>query len=177
MKSKIVIILVVLSITVLGAGVTYSYFVANKNGSTGTNDIAKFIFNNTVSDSLNIPLLDFKPGDIKTYDFKISNSDEELDKTSDVTIDYELTILTPHYIPLIIELYKEDTLLMTCDESKTRNANNELVCKTPIQELIYEEESEDNYQLKVTFDSNYNTEEYANLIDYINIEIKSYQKV
>ena len=66
---------------------------------------------------------------------------------------------------------------MTCDETKNRNDNNELVCKTPIQELIYEEESEDNYQLKVTFDNNYNTEEYANLIDYINIEIKSYQKV
>ena len=35
----------------------------------------------------------------------------------------------------------------------------------------------DDYVLKVTFDSNYSDEAYSNLIDYINIEIKSYQKV
>ena len=175
MKTKIVIILSILAITVLGAGMTYSYFIAGKTGTTN-NDIAKFIFNDTVMDSLSIPLMEFKPGDAKTYDFKISNSDSN-DTVSDVTINYELTILTPHYIPLVIELYKEDTLILTCDETKSRNANNELVCSTAVQELEYDEKSEDNYELVVTFDSNYNTLDYANLIDYINIDIKSYQKV
>lgn len=175
MKTKIVIILSILAITVLGAGMTYSYFVAGKSGSSN-NDIAKFIFNDTVMDSLSIPLMEFKPGETKTYDFKISNSDDS-DVVSDVTINYELTILTPHYIPLVIELYKEDTLLMTCDETKTRNENNELVCQTEVLELAYNEKTEDNFQLVVTFDSNYNTLDYANLIDYINIDIKSYQKV
>ena len=175
MKTKIVIILSILAITVLGAGMTYSYFVAGKSGSSN-NDIAKFIFNDTVMDSLSIPLMEFKPGETKTYDFKISNSDDS-DVVSDVTINYELTILTPQYIPLVIELYKEDTLLMTCDETKTRNENNELVCQTEVLELAYNEKTEDNFQLVVTFDSNYNTLDYANLIDYINIDIKSYQKV
>ena len=176
MKSKIIIILILVSVTLLGAGMTYSYFVANKSGSTTSKNIAKFIFDDNILDSLNIPLMDFKPGDEKTYDFKIGNSDA-LDTVSDVTIDYELTILTPHYIPLIIQLYKEETLILTCDETMNRNENNELICKTNVQELTHDQKSEDNYQLKVTFDDNYNTEEYANLIDYINIEIKSYQKV
>jgi hypothetical protein len=34
----------------------------------------------------------------------------------------------------------------------------------------------DNYKLKVTFPSQYNGEVYSDLVDYINIEIKSWQK-
>ena len=66
---------------------------------------------------------------------------------------------------------------MSCDESYSRNENNELVCNSPIQELSHDDENMDNYKLRVTFDGLYNDESFSNLIDYINIEIKSYQKV
>ena len=35
----------------------------------------------------------------------------------------------------------------------------------------------DDYELKVEFDEKYNEEEYSDLVDYIDIEIKSWQKV
>ena len=98
-------------------------------------------------------------------------------KTSDVTILYQLTILTPHFSPLIIQVYKGNELIMTCDENYSRNSNNALVCNTSVFELSHSGENVDNYKLRVTFDSRYNDLSYSNLIDYINIEIKSYQKV
>ena len=35
----------------------------------------------------------------------------------------------------------------------------------------------DNYKLKLEFPDTYSSEEYANLVDFIDIEIKSWQKV
>ena len=78
---------------------------------------------------------------------------------------------------MIIELYKDDELILTCDESYSRNDNNELVCNSSIQELSHDDENIDNYTLKITFDGLYSDESYSNLIDYVNIEVKSYQKV
>ena len=120
-------------------------------------------------------MIDLTPGQTEEYNFSVSNGSPDL--LSDVTIEYQLTILTPHFTPLIIELYKGEDLILSCDETYSRNENNELVCNSPVQELSYEEEELDNYTLRVTFDGLYSDESFSNLIDYINIEIKSYQKV
>ena len=66
---------------------------------------------------------------------------------------------------------------MTCDENYSRNSNNELVCNTEVFELSHSNAKTDDYKLKITFDDRYSDLSYADLIDYINIEIKSYQKV
>ena len=88
-----------------------------------------------------------------------------------------MTILTPHYAPLIIELYKDNELVLSCNETYSRNDNNELVCKTDVFELSHEKDEQNGFELKITFDKKYDSEEFANLVDYINLEIKSYQKV
>ena len=92
-----------------------------------------------------------------------------------------MTIKTFHLVPLNIELYKIDgeteTLLITCDETFSRNEDNELVCNLPIEELDYLKESKNNYKLRISFPKEYNDEIYSNLVDYIDIEIKSWQKV
>ena len=175
MKKKIIIISIAAFLILLIAGATYSYFVSNANMTSTNQHIAKFIFNSDSLDHLEIPLNGLKPGDVKEYEFEVSNNTDHV--ISDVNINYTLSLLTPHYMPLNIELYKDDTLLMTCDESYERNNQNELVCETETQELDYHEEVNDSYKLRITFDSNYNSLEYANLIDYLNIEIRSYQKV
>jgi len=84
-------------------------------------------------------------------------------------------------MPLVIELYKvvdvSEELILDCDETFARNASNELICNAPLQELGYATTETDSYNLKVTFPSNYNTEEYKDLVDYINLDIKSEQKI
>ena len=175
MKYKVLISLVVVMFFIFGIGITYSYFNSDVVLSGVDQRVAKFIFDTETLDRLELPLIDLTPGQYEEYSFSVGNGTDE--NYSDVTIEYQLTILTPHFTPLIIELYKDDTLVMSCDETYSRNENNELVCNSPIQELSHDDENMDDYKLRVTFDGLYNDIVYSNLIDYINIEIKSYQKV
>ena len=175
MKYKVLVGIILIEFLVLSVGLTYSYFNATSTASTVDQRLAHFVFDTETLDRLELPLIDMSPGVENTYNFSISNTSNDI--TSDVSIIYELTILTPHYTPLIIELYKGEDLVLTCDESYSRNDNNELVCNSLPQELSHDDEYSDDYQLRVTFDEEYDDEEYSNLIDYINIDIKSYQKV
>lgn len=177
-KYKILIIIVVFIMFVFTSGITYSFFHSTTTINTNQN-IAKFIFNTESLDALNIALSDLKPGDNKEYTFDISNQNNEV--TSDVIINYEMSIKTYHFIPLIIKLYKiEDsieTLVMNCDESYSRDSENKLVCNTDTIELSHTDSKIDTYKLKIEFPSEYNTTEYTSLVDFIDIEIKSWQKI
>lgn len=175
MRKKFIIILILVSLITLGASATYSFFTSDAIMTTVDQKVAKFIFESELFDNLEIPLSNMAPGDSKEINFSVSNSKNDL--TSDITIEYILTIKTPHYIPFVIELYKGDDKLLTCDESYSRNESNELVCHTEKQELSKENKLVDDYKLKITFDKKYNDYSYSELIDYINIELNSYQKV
>ena len=139
--------------------------------------ISEFYKEMTGKESVIRQFFDFARGRIaemgpdSVYNFSIGNGSE--DSYSDVTIEYQLTILTPHFTPLVIELYKGEDLVISCDETYSRNDNNELVCNSPVQELLCDEDYLDDYTLRVTFDGNYDSDVYSNLIDYINLEIKA----
>lgn len=175
MKYKILLGIILVEFFVLSLGLTYSYFNNSSTVNTVDQRLAHFVFETESLDRLELPMIDMTPGVENTFDFSISNTSNDV--TSDVSIVYELTILTPHYTPLIIELYKDEELVLSCDETYSRNDNNELVCNSSPLELSHDDEYSDDYQLKVTFDEEYDDEEYSNLTDYINIDIKSYQKV
>lgn len=159
-------------------GITYSFFHSSSTLTSTDQDIAKFVFNAENLNQIQLPLIDLNPGDNNEYAFSVSNN--QLEQVSDVSIQYQMTIKTYHVVPLVIEIYKLDgeleELVLNCDETYTRNADNELICNTPIQEMGYSSLILDNYKLKVSFPNQYNGEEYADLVDYINIEIKSWQK-
>lgn len=161
------------------SGITYSIF--HSEGTLNSNDrnIAKFIFNAESLDHLELPLVDLNPSDEKEYLFSVANKKE--DKISEVTIEYVITIKTYHLVPLNINLYKisgeEEELILTCDESYSRNDENEIICNSATQQLLHDNEQLDNYKLRVSFPEEYNDEKYANLVDFINLEIKSWQKI
>lgn len=176
--NKKVIIVIFIPLLIFGAGLTYSMFNSNINLS-GEQNIAQFIFNTERLDELELPITDLNPGEEKVYEFSISNNKDG--KVSATTIEYQLTIKTMHLIPLDIELYKmhedEEELVLRCDENYTRNTENELVCNGLTMRMEYSSELTDNYKLKLKFPNEYDSEEYSNLVDYINIEIKSSQKL
>ena len=177
-KYKVLMILLFLVIGLFVSSITYSFFNSGSTMNTTDQKIAKFIFNAKQLDNINLPLVDLKPGDNSEYLFSVSNNSD--DKISNVTINYQITIKTFHFIPFLIQLYKtngdSDQLVLTCDETHTRNAENELVCNSDIQELNFLTKEEDNYKLKVSFPSEYKGKEYADLVDYIDIRIRSFQK-
>lgn len=177
MKTKVILILLILSIMTFCTGLTYSVFEASATANVDQK-IAKFVFEADKLDHLELQVDNMVPGDSQEYLFAVTNTGEV---RSDVTINYQLTIKTFHFMPLLIELYKVDdkseTLIMNCNETYSRNAENELVCNSEIKEMSKDSNINDNYRLKLTFPSEYSTEEYSNLVDFIDIEIKSWQKL
>lgn len=180
MRKKIVTILFSLLILVLGLGVTYSAFVSERDLIVNQG-IASFIFEANQTDQISLSLNDLKPGDNVSYNFSVRNSrgnDSDVN-ISNVTINYQILITTFHFIPLDIELYKgkDEKPIMVCNEQFNRNDNNEVLCTSEIQSMSYDESVIDEYIIKAKFDEKYSDIEYSDLIDYIDIEIKSWQKV
>lgn len=177
MKYKTLALLALFITLVFGSGITYSVFHSNVSAS-GNQEIAQFIFQTEKTNHLELSLLDLNPGDTNTFEFAVSNNKSE--DISHVTIEYQIIIETYHLMPLKIELYKleedKENLIMTCDETYTRNSNNALVCNSSVQKMDYTNKSLDNYIIKVEFPKEYNGIEYSELVDYIDVKIKSWQK-
>lgn len=178
-KKRIIFILIILIIVTFGGSIAYSFFQSNATMDASDQHIAKFVFNAEILDQLQLPLVDLQPGAKKDFNFEIKNNEEE--KMSDVSIDYQLTIKTFHFVPTTIKLYQidngQEVSVLNCDESFSRNENNELVCNTDIMVLDYRVKKNDLFKLSVEFPEQYNDKMYIDLVDYINITIKSWQKI
>ena len=178
MKCKKLIIIFIPLIILFFVGTTYSLFQSDASFRTEDEGIAKFVFNAESLNSLNLSLVNMMPGNTGEYDFAISNND--IDTTSEVTIEYQFTIKTYHFIPLVIKLYEvegeNETFIFECDETYSRNDKNELICNSPVQSMPYSTKLLDNYRLKIEFPSEYDDLAYSDLVDFINVEVKSWQK-
>lgn len=179
-KKRIVIILFVLSFLMLGYGVAYSFFNSSATLSSNETDIASFIFNAESLDEFQVSLNGLTPGDDVEYPFSVSNN--YMGKISNVSVNYRITLTTYHLLPLVIELYKtnseeEEELVLTCDETYERNLQNEIVCDAPVQDLGHISGRLDDYKLKVRFLEDYDDALYADLVDYLDIKIESWQKI
>lgn len=179
MKKKIILILILVIFVAFFSGITYSFFNSNTLLKSTNQGIASFIFEANKVDYIDLNLYDLIPGEEKSYLFSVTNSKNQ--KISDVTVEYQLKIKTYHFIPLIINLYKieedKENLVATCDETASRNEDNELVCNMPIASFKKNEEQTDDYKVKIEFPMEYNDEKYSNLVDYVKIEVDSWQKL
>lgn len=177
-KYKLLLMIAIAIGIFAGIGVTFSLFHSETPSNMNQN-IAKFVFNSKTLDELNLSLIDIKPGEIKEYNFSIANSEGEI--ISDVLVEYQISLKTYHFIPLEIELYKVttegDVLLVNCDETYARNLNNEILCNTDIQQLNHTTTQSNDYKLIIDFPIEYNNTIYTNLMDFLDLEINSWQKV
>lgn len=175
-KKKIMIIVICSFILVAGTGITYSLFTSNSN-LIANQKIAQFIFEATKTDSIELPITDLNPGDEPVkYTFQVANNLEQ--KKSDVTINYQVIVKTYYFMPLDIKLYKEgvEEPVLICDDGFSRDeATNQLLCNSGIQKMVHNDKVTDKYTLELTFPAKYNSEVYANLVDYIDIDINSWQ--
>lgn len=174
-RLKIIVMLVSSIVLICGSGITYSLFTSSSR-LVANQKIAQFVFNATKTDVIELPIANLNPGAKSEYKFQVTNNIDN--KRSDVTIKYQMTIKTFHFMPLEINLYKEneETPLLTCEES-SRNSENEVVCNTEVQTMDYKLNATDNYKLVIEFPEKYNDDSYTDLVDYIDIEIKSWQAI
>lgn len=179
MKKKIYLIIILIVLVTFFSGITYSFFHSNASATSSNQGIASFIFETNNLDHIDLNLNGLIPGDKKEYLFSVTNTKEE--DTSEVTVEYKLSIKTYHFIPITIDLYKmngeKETFVGSCDETVLRNSKNELICTMPVSTLTNSEKQTDDYKLKIEFPAEYNDVSYSNLVDYINIEIESWQKI
>ena len=138
-------------------------------------EIAEFIFETKRTDHIELDFADLKPGDTKEFNFQVSNTKDNV--ITNVTTEYQITIKTFHFMPLLIELYKDDKKVMTCNETYSRNADNALVCNSDVWEMEHNSTKTEDFTIKVSFSKEYNTQEYTELVDYIDLDIASWQKI
>lgn len=176
MKKKIILVLVFLIVLIGSTGITYSLFTSEST-LVLNQKIASFIFETEKTDLIELPINDMLPGDSIGYQFQVANNLDS--ETSEVTINYQIIIKTYHFMPLEIKLYKNvndlEKLVLECTESYSRDSDNLLICNSDVQKMVHSEEIYDEYKLDVSFPSSYNDEKYSNLVDFIDIEIKSWQ--
>ena len=175
MKSKVLIIVILFCLILCFSKITYSLFRTETTFLVGNKEIAEFIFETKRTDHIELDFNDLKPGDSKDFMFQVSNTKDN--NVTNVTTEYQITIKTFHFMPLLIELYKNDELVMTCDEKYSRNEDNALVCNSDIWELEHNSTKTDKFKIKISFASEYNSLEYTDLVDYIDIDISSWQKI
>lgn len=177
MKRRITLVVMFGFLNILLIGVTYSFFKADSN-LFANQDIAKFVFNAEETSTISVPITDLNPGGETSYSFKVKNNVDEV--VSQVTINYQCIIKTYHLMPLEIKLFKTgsvDELILSCDESFSRDEDNQLVCNSLIQKMTYDNKVSDEYRLDIVFPEKFNDEDYSDLVDYIDIDIRSWQEL
>lgn len=119
--------------------------------------------------------------DVYVYTFSIGNEDGE--QKAEVDLEYELKIRTTTNLPLTYELYmnqkytdsgakniiKENNIALDEDGTyfRTITTNNE--------KLLYKEGKTNLYQLVIHFPKQYDTENYQNIIELIEITVNAHQ--
>jgi hypothetical protein len=152
--------------------------------SLENNDIAyaKFIFNSKKTDDIELDISNLLPNSSLKYTFQVSNTSNN--KKSDVSIKYKIYIESYRVIPLTFKIYlKSDptNIILLCDNNSNITSDNMYLCTTNDLVLDYEEDTNKDYILEVIFpekdeNDDYWSEDYSNLVDYVNVKIKSWQK-
>lgn len=175
MKHKVLIILTLFCLIICFTRITYSFFNSEASFLTTNMRIAEFIFETKRTNHIELDFTNLKPGDTNEFYFEVTNTKDNI--ITNVTTEYQITIKTFHFMPLLIELYKDNDIVMTCDEDYSRNTDNALVCNSDIWELSHNSSKTDNFKIKVSFPQEYNSYDYTELVDYIDLDISSWQKI
>ena len=130
--------------------------------------------------TLNLDSL-FPKDDVYVYDFSIGNQKDK--EQAEVDIEYELTIRTTTNLPLTYKLYMNEKynqkdandIIKTNEVYQDEDGTYFRKMTTEKEELKYKEPKTNTYQLVVSFPSNYNTENYQDIIEAIEINVDGKQ--
>ena len=144
-------------------------------------DIAFYLFKEDYQ-TMTLSLGSILPqNNVYVYNFKIGNQNET--ETAEIDLTYDLTIRTTTNLPLTYNLYMNQSY--TDSDAQDIAKTNEIiqdddetyfrVITTETEELKFKEPKTNMYQLVVHFPENYNTENYQDIIEAIEITTESRQ--
>ena len=173
-KVQVLVFLLVVALLFYVVQSSYALFRTHADGSLGSVSFAKFVFEGELTDTLSFDIQNLLPGESKTFHFTVSNVDSSV--TTDVTVNYEISVDSLEMLPLTYTLTvgSSPTNLFTCGSGGT------YLCETGDIALTYTDNTTRTYTLTVSFpslDGNNNPwgEEYANKIESVNLRIHSWQ--
>ncbi len=176
MKGRMILLGMLACLAVLSVGITYSFYSSDGQLS-GEVRLANFVFETEELTEISFPLGDLLPGKSVVHNFSVTN---EVDgKLSEVAIEYEIILKTQLLMPLTYKLSDvtdTETLLFTCDNTVVRDADNIVVCKSNPITIPEGSVDIDNFKLEIMFPGIYSDVMYAGLVDYVDVEINSWQK-
>lgn len=144
-------------------------------------DIAFYLFKEDYQ-TMTLSLGSILPqNNVYVYNFKIGNQNGT--ETAEIDLTYDLTIRTTTNLPLTYNLYMNQSY--TDSDAQDIAKTNEIiqdddetyfrVITTETEELKFKEPKTNMYQLVVHFPENYNTENYQDIIEAIEITTESRQ--
>ena len=177
---KLVILLLCLIILIRMFTLVLSKYESETNSNTNV-DIAFYLLNEDYKTmQLNLASI-FPQNDAYVYTFSIGNTDRE--KQAEVNLEYELSIRTTTNLPLTFELYMNQEYtdsnavnIVKTNEIKQDDDGTFFRYITVEKEILnYDTPKTNTYQLVIHFPENYNTEEYQDIIEMLEITVNSKQ--
>lgn len=177
---KIAILLLSLMLLIRVISFTLSKYESRATANSNI-QVAFYVLNKDFQNmSLNLDSL-FPSDEPYIYEFSISNTDGT--KRCETDMEYDLTIRTTTNLPLEYELYMNEKY--TDAESTNIIEKNEVIqdldntffriITTNTETFLYSEEKTNIYQLVIHFPKKYNTINYQDIIDGIEITVDSRQ--
>ena len=177
---KLVILLLCLIIVIRMFTLVLSKYESETNSNTNV-DIAFYLLNEDYKTmQLNLASI-FPQNDAYVFSFTIGNQDGE--KTAEIDLIYDLTIRTTTNLPLTYELYMNQEYtdsnavnIVKTNEIKQDDDGTFFRYITVEKEILnYDTPKTNTYQLVIHFPENYNTEEYQDIIEMLEITVNSKQ--
>ena len=172
MKKRIIQILILILILILLIRIislTISKYESSAISYSAI-QVAFYVLNRDYqSMSLNLESL-FPRDEPYVYYFSVSNSNG--DKTCETDMEYDLTIRTTTNLPIEYELYKNEQY--TNDAAQSIIKSDDIV-QDDDNTFSYNEAKKNIYQLVVRFPAKYNTINYQDIIEAIEITVDSKQ--
>lgn len=178
LKVEIVILLFLLIVLCFLIPFTLSRFRTEAR-SDATMDIAFYLLNDTYTHQ-NITLYEMSPGDERTYNFSVSNTDGT--NRSEVTLDFEVVVLATTNMPLEYELYQVESGIDTNAVSSSDTITDDdgmyfKEFKTSLDTFEYDADSTNYYKLVIKYPSQYKHNKYQGISENVEIKILSRQKI
>lgn len=147
---------------------SYAKYVSSISGYA-TTQTAVSVTTNTLNE-LSYKLDDMLPGDEKTYTFSVQNFDNG--GRTQTAMEYYFYINNSNDIPYTISLYKNDenTNILFYNDNTNRYESNANI-------LGFSDDETDEYELVINWDGDYTSSLYNGKVDYIDITIRSNQKI
>ena len=170
---KLIILTLSLLIVARVFNIVLSKYETEANSSADV-DIAFYLFNEDFK-TMELNLTSLVPQEDKyTYVFNIGNQDGE--ETAEIDLEYDLTIRTTTNLPLTYELFMNGENIIKSNEIiQDEDGTYFRVITTDTQKLAYREPKTNQYELVIYFPEQYNTINYQDIIELLEITVDSRQ--